>query len=610
MGEKFLFKLVRPFVADYLARTSGDIEEAIRHSIANHPLPICLVNSEGVLVMNNGKFKAIFPKTKLLKTRITDVIGENRLKSLKEESEADVRISEAGCEYKVLADYVSKEKNESAMYFFLDVTELERLRQISEDEKVCYCYLTVDNYEELLQASSDDLRSLRASAIESAVRQFAADAGGALLRYRDSSWQIIFNRCAFREIKEGKFSILETARAIENDADFPTSFSLGIGVGESTTQSEEYAEYALDLARGRGGDQVVVRTCEGVDYYGGSVQVIENRSKGKSRVMSHAIRQLISESPAVVIMGHKYADIDSLGAAVALAYMVAFHGKPVTIAMSTYNYSLEEVVRVAKEEKGYHIVSGDEVEKAITKETLLIVIDTHIPDMVDTPSLLGKTDKMVLIDHHRKRESIIENATLTYMEPNASSTSELVSEILQFDEELRKIGKFEAEMLLGGIFIDTNSFSVKTGARTFEAAAWLRMNGAETTNVRQFLQNDMNDFRQRASIIANAEFGENGIAISRNDGQHDNAPIIIAQAADELLDVKGVRASFVIGETKDEIVVSARSLGELNMQTIMERFGGGGHMTMAAAQIKDTTIDQVVGKLKEYIREAEGGRKK
>ena len=610
MGEKFLFKLVRPFVADYLARTSGDIEEAIRHSIANHPLPICLVNSEGVLVMNNGKFKAIFPKTKLLKTRITDVIGENRLKSLKEESEADVRISEAGCEYKVLADYVSKEKNESAMYFFLDVTELERLRQISEDEKVCYCYLTVDNYEDLLQASSDDLRSLRASAIESAVRQFAADTGGALLRYRDSSWQIIFNRSAFRDIQEGKFSILETARAIENDADFPTSFSLGIGVGESTAHSEEYAEYALDLARGRGGDQVVVRTCEGVDYYGGSVQVIENRSKGKSRVMSHAIRQLISESPAVVIMGHKYADIDSLGAAVALAYMVAFHGKPVTIAMSTYNYSLEEVVRVAKEEKGYHIVSGDEVEKTITKETLLIVIDTHIPDMVDTPSLLGKTDKMVLIDHHRKRESIIENATLTYMEPNASSTSELVSEILQFDEELRKIGKFEAEMLLGGIFIDTNSFSVKTGARTFEAAAWLRMNGAETTNVRQFLQNDMTDFRQRANIIANAEFGENGIAISRNDGQHDNAPIIIAQAADELLDVKGVRASFVIGETKDEIVVSARSLGELNMQTIMERFGGGGHMTMAAAQIKNTTIDQVVSELKEYIREAEGGRKK
>jgi c-di-AMP phosphodiesterase-like protein len=308
-------------------------------------------------------------------------------------------------------------------------------------------------------------------------------------------------------------------------------------------------------------------------------------------------------------MGHKYADIDSFGAAVALAHMVTYHGKPVTIAMTTHNYSLDEVVRVAKDEKGYRISPGDEVEKTITKDTLLLVIDTHIPDMVDTPALLGRTDKMVLIDHHRKRESVIENATLTYMEPNASSTSELVAEILQFDEEIRKIGKFEAEMLLGGIFIDTNSFSVKTGARTFEAAAWLRMNGAETTNVRHFLQNDMEDFKQRASIISNAEFTQNGIGISRSDWQHDNAPIIIAQAADELLDIKGIRASFVVGETKDEVVVSARSLGELNVQIIMEQFGGGGHMTMAAAQIKNTTVGRVVNQLKEYIREAEGGSK-
>jgi c-di-AMP phosphodiesterase-like protein len=609
VAENFFFKLVRPFVADYLAQTSGDIEETIRHSIANHPLPICLVNSEGILVMTNGKFKAIFPSAKLLKTRITDVIGEDRLLALKEGAGADVRISEAGYEYRVLADYVSKEINESAMYFFLDVTELERLRRISEDEKVCYCYLTVDNYDELLQASSDGLRSMRASAVESAVRQFAADTGGALLRYRDAAWQLVFDRGALGRIRDDKFTILEKARDIENDADFPTSFSLGIGVGEDPVHSEEYAMYALDLARGRGGDQVVVKTDEGVDYYGGSLQVIENRSKGKSRVMSHAIRQLISESPSVVVMGHKYADIDSFGAAVGLAHMVTHHGKPVTIAMTTNNYSLDEVVRTAKEEKGYRIVPGDEVEKTISRDTLLIVIDTHIPDMVDMPALLGRTDKMVLIDHHRKRESVIENATLTYMEPNASSTSELVSEILQFDEEIRRIGKFEAEMLLGGIFIDTNSFSVKTGARTFEAAAWLRMNGAETTNVRQFLQNDMEDFKQRASIISNAEFTKNGIAISRNEGQHDNAPIIIAQAADELLDIKGIRASFVVGETKDEIVVSARSLGELNVQIIMERFGGGGHMTMAAAQIKDTTIDQVVKKLEDYIREAEGGSK-
>jgi len=212
---------------------------------------------------------------------------------------------------------------------------------------------------------------------------------------------------------------------------------------------------------------------------------------------------------------------------------------------------------------------------------------------------------MILIDHHRKRESVIEGATLTYMEPNASSTSELITEILQFDDKIRKLNRFEAELLLGGIFIDTNYFSVKTGSRTFEAAAWLRMNGAETTTVRQLLRNDMEDFRQRANITANAEFS-NGIAISKNEGKHDNAPIIIAQAADELLDIKGIRASFVVGATKKDVVISARSLGDVNVQVIMERFGGGGHLTMAAAQVKNTTIDEVITQLRQYIREAEG----
>ena len=213
---------------------------------------------------------------------------------------------------------------------------------------------------------------------------------------------------------------------------------------------------------------------------------------------------------------------------------------------------------------------------------------------------------MILIDHHRKRESVIEGATLTYMEPNASSTSELITEILQFDNKIRKLNRFEAELLLGGIFIDTNNFSVKTGSRTFEAAAWLRMNGAETTSVRQYLRNDMEDFKQRANITSNAEFTKDGIAISKNDGRHDNAPIIIAQAADELLDIRGIRASFVVGATRKDVVISARSLGDINVQVITEKFGGGGHLTMAAAQVKNATIDEVITQLKNYIREAEG----
>jgi len=343
-----------------------------------------------------------------------------------------------------------------------------------------------------------------------------------------------------------------------------------------------------------------------VSYYGGRVQVIENRSKGKSRVMSHAIRQLISDAGKVLIMGHKYADIDSLGSSIAIYRLAVTHGKDAAIVMSSYNQSLDDVMQIVKDNANYRFINAEDAVMRMSKDTLLIVVDAHVPDMVEEPALLAKAEKMVLIDHHRKRESVIEGATLTFMEPNASSTSELVTEILQFDENIRKLNRFEAELLLGGIFIDTNSFSVKTGTRTFEAAAWLRMNGAETTTVRQFFRNDMEDFRQRANITANAEFSENGIAISKNDGMHENAQIIIAQAADELLDIKGIRASFVVGATKQEVAVSARSLGDLNVQVIMEKFGGGGHLTMAAAQIKDTTIDEVITELKKYIREAEG----
>jgi len=596
-------------IVELLQTTHDEIEETLRYSVSNNPLPLCIVNSEGAIVMTNEKFKAIFPSTKVFKTVISEVIGEEPVRILKDDVEAETSLKTGSSAYNVRVVYVGATGSSAAIYFFFDVTDYETLKKTYEDEKVTCLYLIVDNYEDILQASPDQTRGIRAGAIESAVRKFAEELEGASLRYKDSAWQIIFARKHYNKIKANNFPILDIARKLENDADFPTSFSIGIGVADNPLLVEEYADYALDLARGRGGDQVVVKTEDQVSYYGGRVQVIENRNKGKSRVMSHAIRRLISESEKVIVMGHRYADIDSLGAAIAMYRMVVTHGKDASVVMSEYNQSLDEVMQTARDSGNYNFIRAEEALNQMTRETLLIVVDTHIPDMVEVPGLLDKAEKMVLIDHHRKRESMIEGATLTYMEPNASSTSELITEILQFDEAIRKLNRFEAELLLGGIFVDTNNFSVKTGTRTFEAAAWLRMNGAETTTVRQFLRNDMEDFKQRASITANAEFTDDGIAISRNEGIHDNAQIIIAQAADELMDIKGIRAAFVVGETSKDVVISARSLGDINVQVIMEKFGGGGHLTMAAAQIQDMTAEEVITKLKKFIREAEGENK-
>ena len=603
------FNYQKKMVVELLQTTHDEIEDTLRFSVSDNPLPLCIVNGEGAIVMTNEKFKAIFPETKIFKTVIGEIIGNEQVEALIKDPDTETRITKGTSAYNVRTVYIGAVGNSAAIYFLFDITEYEALKKVYEDEKVTCLYLIVDNYEDILQASPDQTRGIRAAAIENAIREFAEELEGAVLRYRDSSWQIMFDRKHYNKIKANHFAILDAARKLENDADFPTSFSIGIGIADNPAIVEEYADYALDLARGRGGDQVVVKTPDNVSYYGGRVQVIENRSKGKSRVMSHAIRRLISESEKVIIMGHKYADIDSLGASIALYRMAVTHGKESSIVMSEYNQSLDEIMLIIKETGNYQFIKAEDAINQMTKDTLLIVVDTHIPDMVEEPGLLAKAEKMILIDHHRKRESVIENATLTYMEPNASSTSELITEILQFDEEIRKLNRFEAELLLGGIFVDTNNFSVKTGTRTFEAAAWLRMNGAETTTVRQFLRNDMEDFKQRASITANAEFIFDGIAISKNEGIHDNAQIIIAQAADELLDIKGIKASFVVGATHKEVVISARSLGDINVQVIMEQFGGGGHLTMAAAQIQNTTIDEVITKLKKIIREAEGENK-
>ncbi|MDR2156557.1 MAG: DHH family phosphoesterase, partial [Clostridiales Family XIII bacterium] len=474
------------------------------------------------------------------------------------------------------------------------------------DEKKCFAYVVVDNYDELLSKSQDEKKPIIAANIETRIRQWAAGIDASVLRFKKDQYHLIFDRRHFKGLSDSKFSVLDDIRTIETDADFPVSLSIGVGLdGDSPIKTEEYAIWALDLALGRGGDQAVVKSGRKVTYFGGKVQIIEKRNKGKSRVMAHALKQLIAQSSQVIIMGHKNPDMDSFGAAVGV-YRIAFaNNKDAYIVVDAYNHTLKDVYERAERSGGYRFIKNDEALKLVDRDTLLIVVDTHVPDMVECRNLLGKTERMVVIDHHRKLERFIDNATLTFMEPNASSTSELIAEIMQYDDDIRKINKLEAELLLAGIFVDTNSFSVKTGARTFEAASWLRNNGGDSTAVRQLLQSDMMDFRQRASIIANAQFDKNGFAISRNEGKHENAQIIIAQAADELLDIKGIRASFVVGETSKEVVISARSLGDFNVQVLMERFGGGGHLTMAAAQVTDMTPEEVIGKLKAYISETE-----
>jgi c-di-AMP phosphodiesterase-like protein len=594
----------RRWLINFIEGVQSEVEDTVRYSVMNHPLPICVVNIEGRLVLTNDRFKRYFPDAKILKTGVKDVIGIDRDNIEPDEESGGITITSGDRSWLVLVSYLNEDTSKNIILYFIDITAHEALKVKYADEKQFFCYVVIDNYDEILSKSKDEKRPAIAASLETAILGWGASLNAIVIRNARHRFNLIFDKAHFRELEAGKFSILDEIRKTEGDADFPASLSIGVGAaGDTLPQSEEYAAFALDLALGRGGDQAVVKTEDDVMYYGGKVQMIDTRNKGKSRVMAHALKPLMAQASMVMVMGHKNMDMDSLGSALGIFRIALAHDKKACVVYGEIGNSMEEVFTAAKRSGAYKFVTCEDAVKIADASTLLVVVDSHTRGMVECPELLDIAELLVIIDHHRKKHDFIDNATLTFMEPGASSASELIAEIMQYDDKVGRIGKLEANLMFAGISVDTNNFSVNTGMRTFEVASWLRKSGADSAVVRGYMQDDMEDVKQRANIISNADFSIKSVAISRNEGVHANAQTIAAKAADELLDIKGIRASFVVGETKKEVVISARSLGSLNVQTIMEKFGGGGHLTMAAAQIPGATQDDVIDDLKEILKE-------
>ena len=595
----------RKWINKYLEGVEDEIESNLRDSIKFHPLPVCVVNSEERLAIVNDKFRKIFPNIQILNTKIKDLIGYDQSELIPDAKEK-LLINVGDRTYNILPSARASETSKSVMLYFVDVTEHENLKIKYQNEKSCFAKVIVDNYDELLSKSSEDRKPIVSANIETAIRTWAAGLEALVLKLKKDQYQLIFDRKYFKGLVDSKFTILDEVRKIETDAEFPASISIGVGIdGVSPAQTEEYAVTSLDLAQGRGGDQAVIKSGRKVEYYGGKAQFFEIRNKGKSRVMAHALKRLISHSSQVIVMGHINPDMDSFGAAVGIHRIAFANNRRTYIVLNNDTQFIDDVYKEALKAGTYNFVDNKEaLALAENPDTLLVIVDTNVPDLVECRELLNKVDKKVLIDHHRKKENSIDNTTLTFLEPNASSASELITELMQYDDDLRKINKSEADLLLAGIIVDTNSFSYRTGSRTFEAASWLRNNGGDSSSVRRLLQTGVVDFKLRAEIIANATIDNSGIAISQIAGKHDNMQLIIAQAADELLGVKGMLASFVVASNKDDVLISARSLGDLNVQVIMERFNGGGHLTAAAAQVRSKKVEEVVRTLKKYIKEA------
>lgn len=492
-----------------------------------------------------------------------------------------------------------------AMYLF-DETEINACKKELRDEKIVTALIYIDNYDEALESIDEVRRSLLIALVDRKINKYVSAGNGIVKKLEKDKYLVVFRYKFLEQLREDRFSILEEVKSVNIGNEMSITLSIGVGAMNSTYEKNyETARAAIDLALGRGGDQAVVREGNKVTYYGGKSNSIEKNTRVKARVKAHALRELLSSTDNVLIMGHKISDVDAVGAAVGIFAAARVFDKKANIVLNDVTTSLQPIVDLYKNNGDYDkdmFVTSDEALAKVTANTLLVVVDVNKKSYTECPELLGKCKTTVVLDHHRQGSEPIENATLSYIEPYASSACEMVAEILQYIGDNIRIKSIEADTLYAGIVIDTNNFTNKAGARTFEAAAFVRRNGADIVRVRKLLRSDMAEYKARAEAVRHMEIYHEHFAISVCPSAGLQSPTIVgAQAANELLDVAGIKASFVMTYYNDEIYISARSIDEVNVQIIMERLGGGGHMTIAGAQLKEVNMEEAISILQRTI---------
>ena len=563
------------------------------------PLMICIANRDCETFFTNSKFDRCFENEEEFRKKV----GKNFIRQFFENDELRANIDVDGKTYRISSHDIGRIEDGKKVFFFENITAAEIMKNLYKQSKVCVCIISVDNYDELISSSATEDQSSITAEIDRVIMAAAAELDAAIMRVRSSRYLAVFEERYLDILRERKFPLLDQMHEIETDADFPTTVSISVGTGAANiAQLQEYAEDAMELALGRGGDQAVVKNHGGeVEYFGGALTTVEKRNKGKSRIMAHALGQLINSSDKVLVMGHKRPDMDSIGAAIGISALARAYGIPAYIVMDDDIDAVDILREAADETELYKFVSSQDAEDLIDVNTLLVVVDVSIPPVMAATGLLSKTNKLVVIDHHRKSEGSIDEATLSYTETYASSTSELITELLQYSGERVELEKFDADALLAGITLDTKNFTQNTGVRTFEAASWLKRNGAENAAVASFFKMNLDAYKKKVNIIASAEILENGVAIAYTNEDDPGMQMLVAQAADELLDMRNVQASIVAGRSRGKTAVSARSNGQVNVQILMEMLGGGGHVNVAAAQV-DESPENTIANLVNYMR--------
>ena len=592
----------------------GQIQKVLLRELE---LPYAMLDEEGRIIWTNARFEEVVHKEKGYRKSITSLFPSiTREKLPDEEDEVSFPIVFEDRNYEVRmrkismremaqnSDIIDGEGYDGCLiaFYLFDETALKIALQEVDDQSLAVGMIYLDNYEEALDSVEEVRRSLLTALIDRKVNKYIAALDGICKKIEKDKYMVILRKKSVMILRENKFDLLDDVKTVNIGNEMAVTISIGLGLdGLSYAQNYEFARNAIDLALGRGGDQAVVKTPENTIYFGGKSQQVEKNTRVKARVKAQALREIISGKDQVLIMGHRLPDADSFGAAVGIYRIARILEKEAHIVLNEVGKGIKPMVELFQHNEDYEnmIINNQQALEYAGGNTALVVVDVNKPSITEFPDLLRLCKSIVVLDHHRQGTEIIENATLSYVEAYASSACEMVSEILQYIGDNIRISPEEADCMYSGIMIDTNNFMGKTGVRTFEAAAFLRRNGADVTRVRKLFREDAIEYKAKADAVSQAEIYRNAFAISTCTSEDIESPTIVgAQAANELLNIRGVKASFIMTEYQNQIFVSARSIDEINVQIIMEKMGGGGHLNTAGCQLSGISISEAIGILK------------
>ncbi|MCD3351097.1 DHH family phosphoesterase [Clostridium botulinum D/C] len=594
------------FIEDF----SSKMDIYSKNLLIKSPFPLVIVENTGDILWYNKRFLSIFEKGEIIGRNLKDILNDNNIdKILNGEKELFKYLAIKNKYYNIYANanensVNSMKTNTSIILYFYDVTHQVELMKEMKKHNHTIMLIEVDNLDEVLKATEEDKVVLLSAEIERTIKNYAQSLSAMIIKYSSSKYVVITYYKNIQEEMNKNFDILDDIREINYGNKLTVTLSIGVGIGGDTPlQNYEFATSAKDLALSRGGDQVVIKNKDNLQFYGGKTKEFEKRTKVRARVIAHALVNLINESSNVFIMGHINPDIDAIGAAIGIKNVVKTLGKKGRIILEEVNSGIENPINRIKKNNLYSntFISMEEFMNSYDSNSLLILVDVNSKEYVQNKKVLDYVNKVVIIDHHRKSTEAVGGAILSYIEPYASSTCELVTEMLQYmiESPKKNITPLEAEMMLAGIYVDTKNFYFKTGVRTFEAAAYLRQLGADIIDVKKMFAGHLETYIKKAEVMSLAEVKDD-IAITLCPPDiRDN--ILVAQVADELLNITGVQASFVLAKINDDVVISARSFGDINVQVILESLGGGGHMTMAGAKLQNISIDEAKSKLQGVI---------